>query len=141
MVALGLCPLAAASPAWTSPKPSTTDGIHKIKHVVVIMQEIRSFDSYFGTFPGADGIPMRNGVPTVCAPDPKTNTCVAPFHDSADKNAGGPHGETSATADINGGKMGGFIPQAQGGQKNSNAPDDPNFQKSTPDPTRHPHPR
>ena len=32
-------------------------GIHKIKHVVVIMQENRSFDSYFGTYPGADGIP------------------------------------------------------------------------------------
>ena len=45
-------------------------GIHKIKHVIVIMQENRSFDSYFGTFPGADGIPMRNGKPTVCVPDP-----------------------------------------------------------------------
>ena len=32
-------------------------GIHKIKHVIVIMQENRSFDHYFGTFPGADGIP------------------------------------------------------------------------------------
>ena len=38
-------------------------GIEKIEHVVVIMQENRSFDSYFGTFPGADGIPMRDGVP------------------------------------------------------------------------------
>jgi hypothetical protein len=44
----------------------------KIKHIVVIMQENRSFDEYFGTFPGANGIPMQNGVPTVCAPDPKT---------------------------------------------------------------------
>ena len=26
-------------------------GIHKIKHVVVVMQENRSFDHYFGTFP------------------------------------------------------------------------------------------
>ena len=45
-------------------------GIHKIKHVIVVMQENRSFDSYFGTFPGADGIPMKNGNPTVCVPDP-----------------------------------------------------------------------
>ena len=30
-------------------------GIHKIRHVVVVMQENRSFDSYFGTYPGADG--------------------------------------------------------------------------------------
>ena len=27
-------------------------GIHKIQHVIVIMQENRSFDSYFGTYPG-----------------------------------------------------------------------------------------
>ena len=37
------------------------------------MQENRSFDSYFGTYPGADGIPMKHGVPTVCNPDPKTH--------------------------------------------------------------------
>ena len=41
-------------------------GIHKIRHVVVIMQENRSFDSYFGTYPGADGLPRRNGRFTVC---------------------------------------------------------------------------
>src|SRR5208283_2159664 len=27
---------------------SGADGIHKIKHIVIIMQENRSFDSYFG---------------------------------------------------------------------------------------------
>jgi hypothetical protein len=32
-------------------------GAHDIQHVVVIMMENRSFDSYFGTFPGADGRP------------------------------------------------------------------------------------
>jgi phospholipase C len=65
-------------------------GIHKIEHVVVIMQENRSFDSYFGTFPGVDGIPMQNGVPTVCIPDPQLGGCIRPYHDSADKNIGGP---------------------------------------------------
>ncbi len=38
-------------------------GIHKIEHVIVIMQENRSFDTYFGTFPGVDGIPMQDGKP------------------------------------------------------------------------------
>ena len=66
-------------------------GIHKIKHVVVLQQENRSFDSYFGTFPGADGIPMRGGRPTVCAPDPRTGNCVAPYADHEDVNGGGPH--------------------------------------------------
>jgi len=31
------------------------EGIHKIRHVVIIMQENRSFDHYFGTFPGRRG--------------------------------------------------------------------------------------
>src|SRR5450759_977787 len=63
-----------------------SSGIHKIKHVIVVMQENRSFDSYFGTFPGADGIPMKNGVPTVCAVDPQTSQCVKPFYDPHDQN-------------------------------------------------------
>ena len=42
-------------------------GIHRIKHVVVIMQENRSFDSYFGTFPGAEGLPTdEDGNFTTC---------------------------------------------------------------------------
>ena len=45
-------------------------GIHKIKHVIIIMQENRSFDSYFGTYPGADGIAMNHGVPIACVPSP-----------------------------------------------------------------------
>jgi phospholipase C len=90
--------------------PSTLDAARqKIKHVIFIMQENRSFDHYFGTFPGADGIPMSNGVPTVCAPDPATGKCVKPFHNPNFVNAGGPHGEANAAMDVNGGKMDGFI--------------------------------
>ncbi len=94
-----------------------SSGIHKIKHIIVIMQENRSFDSYFGTFPGADGIPMQNGVPTVCVNDPATKQCVKPYHDSQDLNGGGPHGDANATADIDNGKMDGFIAQAEHGRK------------------------
>jgi phospholipase C len=86
-------------------------GIHEIRHVVVIMQENRSFDSYFGTYPGADGIPMRDGVPTVCAPDPVTRRCVRPFHDAADRNGGGPHQHVDALGDVDGGRMDGFVRQ------------------------------
>src|SRR5690242_9928435 len=101
-------------------------GIHKIKHVIVIMQENRSFDSYFGTFRGADGIPMMNGEPTVCAPDPATGDCVKPYHDLNDKNGGGPHGASNATADVNGGKMDGFIQQAEKARKGCTDPNNPN---------------
>src|SRR5947209_6295826 len=90
---------------------------NKIKHVVVIMQENRSFDHYFGTYPGAEGIPMQDGVPTVCVPAPQTDKCVKPFHDTNDKNYGGPHGATHSIADIDGGKMDGFIAEAEQGRQ------------------------
>jgi phospholipase C len=100
--------LASASPTL----PIDVDPIHKIRHVVVVMQENRSFDTYFGTFPGADGIP-----PGTCVPDPVNGGCVAPFHDSADLNFGGPHGLVDAAADIDGGKMDGFVGQAEQGRR------------------------
>ncbi len=90
-------------------------GIHKIKHVIIVMQENRSFDSYFGTFPGADGIPMRHGVPTVCVPDPGGG-CTRPYHDIHDLDGGGPHGEANAIADVAGGRMDGFIRQRDAAQ-------------------------
>src|SRR5260221_3961342 len=83
-------------------------GIHKIKHVIIVMQENRSFDSYFGTFPGADGIPMRAAVPTVCVPNP-VGGCTRPYHDLHDVNGGGPHAESNAVADVASGRMTGFI--------------------------------
>ncbi len=100
-------------------------GIHKIKHVIIIQQENRSFDSYFGTFPGADGIPMRHGKPDVCVPDPSTATCVAPYVDHADVNGGGPHATSNAAADIGGGRMDGFIRQAEAGRRGCLIPTDP----------------
>ncbi|GCE28298.1 acid phosphatase [Dictyobacter alpinus] len=116
-----------ATPSASSTPTSTTatSDIHKIKHVIVVMQENRSFDSYFGTYPGADGIPMKNGAPSVCINDPKTNQCVKPYHDTQDLNHGGPHGEANAANDINQGKMDGFIGQAEKGKGSCNTPNDP----------------
>jgi len=116
---------AAASATAATAGATDADSIHKIKHVVVIMQENRSFDSYFGTYPGADGIPMQNGQPAVCAPDPATSQCVKPFHDANDLNHGGPHGQAAATADIDGARMDGFIRAERGGRKVCSDPNDP----------------
>ena len=95
-------------------------GIHKIKHIVVIMQENRSFDSYFGTYPGADGIPKN-----ACVPDPKHGGCIRPFHDTRDVNGGGQHTHSAAVADIDGGKMDGFVAQAEAAQKTCSDPNEP----------------
>jgi phospholipase C len=98
-----------AVPACTgSQQQSTVPDLHLISHVIIIMQENRSFDSYFGTFPGADGIPANT-----CIPDPAQGHCVRPYHDPSLRKYGGPHGAVNAAADINGGKMDGFIQQAE----------------------------
>jgi phospholipase C len=114
---------AAVSASSTSPGPAATEppdtipasslhGIHKIRHVIVIVQENRSFDSYFGTFPGADGIPMKHGVPTTCSWDPVTQRCLRPYYDTGTINSGGPHNVANSRADINGGRMNGYVGQA-----------------------------
>lgn len=81
----------------------------------MIVQENRSFDSYFGTYPGADGIPMRHGKPIVCVSDPSEYDCQRPYHDRSLANFGGPHSALSAVADIHGGAMNGFLEQAEMG--------------------------
>jgi phospholipase C len=112
VVALSLGALAGsfvARPEASASGPRATvpaSGIHKIRHVIVIMQENRSFDSYFGTFPGADGIPRA-----VCVPDPRGG-CVRPFHDHKDRNFGGPHARLNAVRDIDRGAMDGFVGSA-----------------------------
>src|ERR671927_1934159 len=74
---------------------------NKIQHVVVIMQENRSFDSYFGTYPGAEGLPRtEDGEFTVCVPNPRTGGCDKPYHYSALIKNGGPHAPPRK-ADIN----------------------------------------
>jgi len=103
-------PTFAPAPAVVS---TSTAGIHKIQHVVIIMQENRSFDDYFGTYPGADGFPTQNGQISVCIPDPKQGHCVSPYHNPLDVNAGGPHSVTDSAKDIDGGKMDGFVIQAE----------------------------
>ena len=62
-MALALLACGVASPAGAR---AELEGIHKVQHVIVILQENRSFDTYFGTYPGANGIPHG-----VCVPDPE----------------------------------------------------------------------
>jgi phospholipase C len=100
-ILLAFAPGARATPA---------EGIHNIKHVIMIMQENRSFDSYFGTYPGANGIPEG-----VCVPDPLNGGCVKPFHDAKNENFGGPHSHANFEADLDGGEMDGFVAQAEAG--------------------------
>jgi phospholipase C len=93
---------------------ATIEGARQhIKHVIIIMQENRSFDSYFGTFPGADGLPKdAQGKFTICVPlDTKHpgKGCVKPFHDTSLVQSGGPHLNADFLRDHDHGKMNGFV--------------------------------
>jgi phospholipase C len=128
LVAAGCSSSKSSSTATTSApngSQSGASGIHKIKHIVIVQQENRSFDTYFGTYPGAAGIPMKDGKPTVCSPEPATGRCIAPFVDHADVNGGGPHSDKSAIAAINGGKMNGFVAVAEHGRRACTDPTNP----------------
>ncbi len=113
----GVLMVAFAGTCNAQTQSSQPEGIHKIKHVIVIMQENRSFDSYFGTFPGADGLPQKDGAFTVCNPDPRTGECVSPYHDRQDENAGGDHGAQASVEDIDNGRMDGFVIVSEKGSR------------------------
>jgi phospholipase C len=65
VAALGVTVAAANVPilgATTHGTQAAEAGIHKIRRVVFITQENRSFDSFFGAYPGADRIPAKGGT-------------------------------------------------------------------------------
>ena len=111
-VSLGLCLIlgslmcgvagAKAAPLPT-PKPNTP-----IKHLVVLMQQNRTFDHYFGTYPGADGIPSD-----VCLPfsttKPEADACVKPYYLGDGQSADLSHTSTIFWRQFNGGAMNGFV--------------------------------
>jgi phospholipase C len=81
-----------------------------IKHFIFLMQENHSFDNYFGTYPGANGIPADTCMPL----DPfNTNSkeCIKPFH--ANENDVLPddpdHSTDTFKNQYNNGKMDGFV--------------------------------
>jgi len=106
LAAVAMAAGVSASTGETRRPSAPPPAIHKIKHVVMIVQENRSFDHYFGTYPGADGIPAG-----VCVPDPRGG-CVRPYHVAKDRNAGGPHALRNGMRDIDGGAMDGFVAEA-----------------------------
>ncbi|MFN8622700.1 MAG: alkaline phosphatase family protein [Chloroflexota bacterium] len=114
LVAVALA--AAGAGAASAPVPSATPSLAggPIQHIVVVMQENRSFDHFFGTFPGADGLPMVGGVPSVCLPDPAAASgCQPSYHDPDLVDQGGPHGAADFVADLDGGRMDGFVIQSR----------------------------
>jgi phospholipase C len=99
-------PSATSSPtssaAIAAPKAATP-----IEHVVVLMQENHTFDNYFGTYPGADGIPAGLCMPR--DPADASKGCVEAYHLPSRRTVDLNHGQDVALAALNGGKLDGFI--------------------------------
>jgi phospholipase C len=104
---------AAASSSPFAAATKAPAGLDTLDHLIFIVQENRSFDHYFGTFPGANGIDFRkDGKPKACIPDPVLGHCSRPYHSKAQIQEGGPHDHPAAVTDIADGHMNGFVKSA-----------------------------
>ena len=79
-----------------------------IEHFIVLMQENHTFDNYFGTYPGAEGIPEGACIPV--DPFDKANTeCVEPFHIGDRPIEDLDHSDSTFNLQYNDGQMNGFV--------------------------------
>jgi len=85
--------------------PPATNGL-PLKHIIYIVQENRSFDNYFGTYPGANGIPPGTTLTQTYG----NQTYTFPAYHATDEAAPNmPHDWASAHVAYDNGSMDGFI--------------------------------
>ncbi|HVO40905.1 MAG TPA: alkaline phosphatase family protein [Spirochaetia bacterium] len=87
--------------AWPAPAEPAGPAPHRpgpIEHVLFLLQENHSFDNYFGTFPGADGLPPGLSVEG-----------TSPYHLSSTRTGNLAHGKGTALQAVNGGRMDRFV--------------------------------
>src|SRR5258705_5039254 len=78
-----------------------------IQHFIFLMQGDRTFDNYFGTYPGADGIPDKTCQALVL--NRPQSGCVQPFAIHGKTPAPLEPGKNVINAQIDGGKLDGFV--------------------------------
>jgi phospholipase C len=78
-----------------------------ITHFVVIMQENHTFDNYFGTYPGANGIP--SGVKMPIDPKNPATGFVEPWYVGASTITDLSHSASAFQEQYDSGKMDGFV--------------------------------
>jgi phospholipase C len=95
--------LAKASPAQAFPSATSTP----IQHLVVLMQENHTFDNYFGTYPGADGLPA--GVKMPVDPANPAAGYIVPWHIGTTTITDLSHSSATFLAQYDNGKWDGFV--------------------------------
>jgi phospholipase C len=105
-----LCLALTGSQTAQAAAPNPGEARTPIKHLIVLMQENHSFDNYFGTYPGADGIPADTCMP-IDPFDPTNTDCVKPFHigDNDVGLADPDHSAATHQLQFNTGRMDGFV--------------------------------
>lgn len=93
---------AQASSSKQEPQPHTP-----IKHLVIVMQENHTFDNYFGTYPGVDGIPAGAQMPV----DPQNPALgfVKPWYVGESTITDLSHSSETFAEQFDNGKMDGFV--------------------------------
>ena len=76
-----------------------------IEHIIVIFHENHTFDNYFGTYPGANGLTENISLPT----SKGSNQTIAPFHLSTSSTNDLDHSRQAALNCYNNGSMDGFV--------------------------------
>jgi phospholipase C len=102
-VMMPLLGMPQASAAKSENDPNTP-----IEHFIVVMQQNHTFDNYFGTYPGANGLPDGVCIP-ISVSDPENKQCVTPYEITDHPISDLSHSETIFFDQYQNGKMTGFI--------------------------------
>lgn len=94
--------LAKAGPAQAVSQTNTP-----IKHLVVLMQENHTFDNYFGTYPGADGLPSGTKMPV--NPANPSAGYIIPWHIGTTTITDISHNSATYLQQFDDGKWDGFV--------------------------------
>src|SRR5512138_928673 len=79
-----------------------------IEHFIVVMQQNHTFDNYFGTYPGANGIPDGVCMPASLSSD-GNSSCVAPYEITNEPITDLSHSDTTFASQFQNGQMNGFV--------------------------------
>jgi len=107
LLGLALAAVPAAASPSASPPSAQHQAVTPVKHFIFLMQGGRTFDNYFGTYPGADG--LSAGACQLRVTGKPADGCVKPFLLSGGHLPSLGANNTIIANQYNGGQMDGFV--------------------------------